>query len=114
MGQFFDDIPPFLPPWLAEQEMFWVATAPLGGGGHVNVSPKGTRGCFHYVSPTRVWYQDLSGSGACFYLVYIILLRLLFPWLFWLSLSPSYLLRLRPITLATRTGTKTTTSCLSK
>ncbi|KZP32025.1 hypothetical protein FIBSPDRAFT_916615 [Athelia psychrophila] len=63
MGQFFDDIPPFLPPWLAEQEMFWVATAPLGGGGHVNVSPKGTRGCFHYVSPTRVWYQDLSGSG---------------------------------------------------
>ncbi|KAF7973125.1 hypothetical protein HWV62_16162 [Athelia sp. TMB] len=64
MGKFFDDIPPFLVPWLAEQEMFWVATAPLGGDGHVNVSPKGVRGCFHYVSPTKVWYQDLSGSGT--------------------------------------------------
>ena len=63
MGKFFDDIPPFLVPWLAEQEMFWVATAPLVGG-HVNVSPKGVRGCFHYVSPTRVWYEDLTGSGA--------------------------------------------------
>ncbi|KAF7979858.1 hypothetical protein HWV62_40617 [Athelia sp. TMB] len=62
MGKFFDDIPSFLVPWLAEQEMFWVATAPLAGG-HVNVSPKGVRGCFHYVSPTRVWYEDLTGSG---------------------------------------------------
>ena len=63
MGKFFDDIPSFLIPWFAEQEMFWVATAPLSGG-HVNVSPKGVHGCFHYVSPTRVWYEDLSGSGA--------------------------------------------------
>ncbi|KAF7977742.1 hypothetical protein HWV62_2822 [Athelia sp. TMB] len=35
MGKFFNDIPSFLIPWLAEQEMFWVATAPLSGG-HVN------------------------------------------------------------------------------
>lgn len=63
MGKFFDEIPDFLVGWLAEQEMFWVASAPLSGDGHVNISPKGVRGTFHYVSPTRVWYQDLSGSG---------------------------------------------------
>lgn len=70
MGKFFDEIPPFLAPWLSEQEMFWVATAPLTGQGHVNVSPKGVRGCFHYVSPTKVWYQDISGSGAYICCIY--------------------------------------------
>ncbi|KAH9855758.1 hypothetical protein C2E23DRAFT_723703 [Lenzites betulinus] len=64
MGKFYDSIPPELTPWLLKQEVFWVATAPLNPEGHVNVSPKGVRDSFHIVSPTRVWYQDLSGSGV--------------------------------------------------
>ncbi|KAI0327273.1 hypothetical protein GY45DRAFT_1338926 [Cubamyces sp. BRFM 1775] len=58
-----ESIPPELVPWLLKQEMFWVATAPLSPEGHVNASPKGVRDCFHVLSPTRVWYQDLTGSG---------------------------------------------------
>ncbi|RPD59332.1 hypothetical protein L226DRAFT_472874 [Lentinus tigrinus ALCF2SS1-7] len=64
MGKFYESIPPELVPWMLKQEMFWVATAPLSPEAHVNVSPKGVRDSFHYISPTRVWYQDLSGSGV--------------------------------------------------
>ncbi|KAI0353193.1 hypothetical protein OH77DRAFT_1512833 [Trametes cingulata] len=64
MGKFYESIPPELIPWLRKQEQFWVATAPLSAEGHVNVSPKGVRDSFHVLSPTRVWYQDLTGSGV--------------------------------------------------
>ncbi|KJA22563.1 hypothetical protein HYPSUDRAFT_67026 [Hypholoma sublateritium FD-334 SS-4] len=64
MGQFYTEIPTFLIPWIKEQKMFWVATAPLSETGHVNVSPKGFNGTFHIVDQTRVWYEDMSGSGA--------------------------------------------------
>ncbi|KAI1790498.1 hypothetical protein LXA43DRAFT_890910 [Ganoderma leucocontextum] len=64
MGKFYDTIPPELIPWILKQEVFWVATAPLSPEAHVNVSPKGVRDSFHLLSPTRVWYQDLSGSGV--------------------------------------------------
>lgn len=63
MVKYYDEIPLEFLPWIEEQELFWVATAPLSPTGHVNVSPKGVRGSFHIVSPTKVWYQDLSGSG---------------------------------------------------
>ncbi|KAI9062253.1 hypothetical protein FKP32DRAFT_1574308 [Trametes sanguinea] len=63
MGKFYESIPPELVPWLLKQQVFWVASAPLSPEGHVNVSPKGVRDSFHVLSPTRVWYQDLSGSG---------------------------------------------------
>ncbi len=45
------------------QPMFFVATAPSGADGHVNVSPKGTRGTFRILGPTTVAYLDLVGSG---------------------------------------------------
>ena len=64
MGKFYDTIPQELTPWILKQEIFWVATAPLSPEAHVNVSPKGVRDSFHVLSPTRVWYQDLSGSGV--------------------------------------------------
>ncbi|GAW07933.1 pyridoxamine phosphate oxidase [Lentinula edodes] len=64
MGQFFEEIPPFLISWLEKQQMFWTATAPLSGMGHVNLSPKCTRGMFHIVNSQRVWYEDMSGSGV--------------------------------------------------
>ncbi|EMD41363.1 hypothetical protein CERSUDRAFT_109966 [Gelatoporia subvermispora B] len=64
MGKFYESIPTDLVDWIMKQEMFWVATAPLSGEGHVNISPKGLRGSFHIVNESRVWYQDLTGSGS--------------------------------------------------
>lgn len=46
------------------QPMFFVATAPSGDGGHVNVSPKGMAGTFVVLDPLRVAYLDFHGSGA--------------------------------------------------
>lgn len=63
MAKYYDEIPLKLIEWILKQQMFWVATAALQGDGHVNVSPKGTANCFHVESPTRVWYEDLTGSG---------------------------------------------------
>lgn len=50
--------------WLLEQPMFVVATAPLSGAGHVNVSPKGMAGSFVVRSAWQVAYLDFTGSGA--------------------------------------------------
>jgi len=43
MGQFHDEMPDWLVEWLLEQHLFFVATAPLAGDGHINLSPKGAR-----------------------------------------------------------------------
>ncbi|KAG1798909.1 uncharacterized protein HD556DRAFT_1232074 [Suillus plorans] len=64
MAKYYDEIPESLIEWVRKQHMFWVASAPLGPGGHVNVSPKGTAECFHVVNSHRVWYEDLTGSGV--------------------------------------------------
>ncbi|KAH9476200.1 Pyridoxamine 5'-phosphate oxidase family protein ustO [Psilocybe cubensis] len=64
MGKFLQEIPDHLIEWILQQEMFWVATAPLSSDGHVNISPKGIKGTFHVVNSRRVWYEDLSGTGA--------------------------------------------------
>jgi hypothetical protein len=44
--------------------MFFVATAPLSGEGHVNLSPKGPIGSLRILGPRRVAYLDVGGSGA--------------------------------------------------
>ncbi|EJD55016.1 hypothetical protein AURDEDRAFT_50811 [Auricularia subglabra TFB-10046 SS5] len=64
MGKTYDSIPADLIEWAMKQKMFWVATAPLSGDGHVNVSPKGIEGTFHIVNPNQCWYEDLTGSGV--------------------------------------------------
>ncbi|KAF9477536.1 hypothetical protein BDN70DRAFT_934163 [Pholiota conissans] len=64
MGQFLEEIPQYLVEWILKQQMFWVASAPLSPDGHVNISPKAIEGTFHVVDSHRVWYEDLSGSGA--------------------------------------------------
>ncbi|KII93145.1 hypothetical protein PLICRDRAFT_35327 [Plicaturopsis crispa FD-325 SS-3] len=64
MGAFSTEIPSELIPWIREQKLFWVASAPLKADGHVNVSPKSLPGTFHVVDTRRVWYEDLTGSGA--------------------------------------------------
>ncbi|KDQ51343.1 hypothetical protein JAAARDRAFT_41191 [Jaapia argillacea MUCL 33604] len=63
MGKFFTSIPPDVLPWIAQQQCFWVSTAPLSPSGHVNLSPKGIRDCFHVIDENTVWYEDLTGSG---------------------------------------------------
>lgn len=45
------------------QHVFFVATAPRGPEGHVNLSPKGYD-TFRILGPTEVAYLDLTGSGA--------------------------------------------------
>jgi hypothetical protein len=58
----FTSISADLAEWWAAQPMFFVATAPSAGG-HVNLSPKG-HDTLRILSPTRVAYLDLTGSGV--------------------------------------------------
>jgi hypothetical protein len=45
------------------QRVFFVASAPLDAGGHVNLSPKGLD-TFRILGPTTVAYVDFNGSGV--------------------------------------------------
>jgi hypothetical protein len=60
----FQEIDERLAGWIAAQAMFFVATAPLAGDGHVNVSPKGPIDTLRVLGPRSVAYLDLIGSGA--------------------------------------------------
>lgn len=64
MGRTYDLIDDRMAGWLTSQPMFFVATAPLAGDGHVNVSPKGLDGSLVILDPTTVAYVDLMGSGV--------------------------------------------------
>jgi hypothetical protein len=63
MGKVFDGIDDALRSWIAEQPMFFVATAPLAAEGHVNVSPRG-HDSFSVLGPHRVGWVDYTGSGV--------------------------------------------------
>jgi hypothetical protein len=62
MGKIYEVLGPDLQAWLAEQKVFFVATAPLASDGHVNCSPKGGD-TFRILSEREVAYLDLTGSG---------------------------------------------------
>lgn len=62
MAKVFDCITDELQKFIVSQQLFFVATAPLSATGHINVSPKGLDS-FRILSPTRVAYLDLTGSG---------------------------------------------------
>ena len=64
MAKVFDDIDDHLQRWIAAQQMFFVATAPLASDGHVNVSPKGPIDTLRVLDPRTVAYLDMIGSGA--------------------------------------------------
>ena len=64
MSKTFDEITAHHREWVARQSMFFVATAPLSGQGHVNVSPKGPIGSLRILGPRRLAYLDVGGSGA--------------------------------------------------
>ena len=50
--------------FIERQPLFFVATAPLSGDGHVNLSPKGLDGTFAVLDEHAVAYLDLTGSGS--------------------------------------------------
>lgn len=62
MAKFYESINEKLQEFIAAQHIFFVASAPLSAEGHVNLSPKG-QDCFRVLSPNRVAYLDLTGSG---------------------------------------------------
>ena len=62
MGKVYEHITPELAAWIAQQRMFFVATAPLSDEGLVNCSPKGGDS-FRVLSEHQVAYQDFTGSG---------------------------------------------------
>jgi hypothetical protein len=62
MGTALESLSPELRAFIEAQHVFFVATAPLGRNGHVNLSPKGMD-TFRVLSPDRVAYLDLTGSG---------------------------------------------------
>ncbi len=64
MGKVFDGIDERLREWIAAQTLFFVASAPLAGDGHVNVSPKGPIGTLRVLDERTVAYLDVVGSGA--------------------------------------------------
>jgi hypothetical protein len=63
MADRFSSLRPDLAQWWREQPMFFVATAPGGGDGHVNLSPKGYD-TLRVLAADRVAYLDLTGSGV--------------------------------------------------
>src|ERR1700751_4811087 len=49
--------------FIESQHLFFVASAPLDGNAHVNISPKGLD-TLRVFGPTQVAYLDLTGSGV--------------------------------------------------
>jgi hypothetical protein len=62
MGSIFPELNERLGEFIAQQKMFFVASAPLAEDGHVNVSPKGLD-CLRILGPKTVAYVDFNGSG---------------------------------------------------
>jgi len=63
MSKLYDSIDDRLAAFIEKQKMFFVATAPSGDEGHVNVSPKGYDS-FRILGPNEVAFLDLGGSGV--------------------------------------------------
>ncbi|CAN5410567.1 pyridoxamine 5'-phosphate oxidase family protein [soil metagenome] len=63
MAKRLEGIDEELAAWMGRQHLFFVATAPFSGEGHVNCSPKGGD-AFRVIGPLEVAYQDYTGSGA--------------------------------------------------
>ena len=62
MARMYDTIDEAQQVFIANQQIFFLASAPLSGEGHVNLSPKGLD-AFRLLTPNRVAYLDLTGSG---------------------------------------------------
>ena len=63
MGKVYEKIDSKMRDWVAQQRLFFVATAPLAGDGLLNCSPKGMD-TFRILDDHTVAYLDLTGSGV--------------------------------------------------
>jgi predicted pyridoxine 5'-phosphate oxidase superfamily flavin-nucleotide-binding protein len=63
MGKVYERLDDRWRRFIAAQPLYFVATAPSGPDGHVNVSPKGYADTFAIFDDTTVGYLDLDGSG---------------------------------------------------
>ncbi|PJN22644.1 pyridoxamine 5'-phosphate oxidase family protein [Kitasatospora sp. CB02891] len=64
MGKTYERIDDRLRAFIDRQPVFFVATAPLSGDGHVNLSPKGRSGTLAVLDELTVAYLDFGGSHA--------------------------------------------------
>jgi hypothetical protein len=60
MAKFFSELTPFLQEFIAQQKMYFVASA--ADEGRINLSPKGLDS-FRILGPNRVAWLNLTGSG---------------------------------------------------
>ena len=63
MGKLYSELDERLIDFIKRQHIFFVASAPSGTDGHVNLSPKGLDS-FRILNANRVAYQDIVSSGA--------------------------------------------------
>jgi hypothetical protein len=63
LGSHYEELNDELGEFIAAQHVYFVATAPLAGGGHINLSPKGLDS-FRVLDCKTVGYLDLPGSGV--------------------------------------------------
>jgi len=64
MANLYTEIDTRMRAFIEAQQMFFVATAPAGAEGHVNLSPKGLANTFRILGPKTVAYIDYVGSGV--------------------------------------------------
>ncbi|MEU6310463.1 pyridoxamine 5'-phosphate oxidase family protein [Streptomyces sp. NPDC047014] len=64
MGKLHERIDDRLRKFIEAQPVFFTATAPLAGDGHINLSPKGRAGTLVVLDEERLAYLDFGGSGA--------------------------------------------------
>ena len=62
MGKTYTSIDPDIAHWIAQQHMFFVATAPLAAEGLVNLSPKG-HDTLRVINEHTLAFLDYGGSG---------------------------------------------------
>ena len=62
MAKVLQEIDSELETWIAAQPLFFNATAPLSGEGHINLSPRGLD-TFRVLDPHTVAWLDFTGSG---------------------------------------------------
>jgi hypothetical protein len=60
MAKFYDELDDFLTGFIAEQKIFFTASAPANG--RLNLSPKGMD-TFRVLNNTQIAYMNLTGSG---------------------------------------------------
>ena len=62
MAKFYTQMEDHHQQFIESQHLFFVSTAPISGEGHINLSPKGLDS-FRVLSPSKVAYMDIVGSG---------------------------------------------------